>query len=235
MTGPDARVTMRKQAARLLERLRPPGAADALLGAWRDHGLHRDVRAAVAAALRRVPDDPRAFAALEEAAGAHASEPLLRTLFQANPDEYAPAVRPRYAALVRLLLAAADGPGVRFRGRRAFQTWAGCYAGGFDDLLATVGGPADPAGDADLRILEPLVAAEVVGTEVLDVLARLLPAARRLAGRGDLVANLLAMRIAGAAGGAAGWPDEWRAVLDGLRRSPHVDVRLKAIDVDPDA
>ncbi|GGV22052.1 hypothetical protein GCM10010182_50560 [Actinomadura cremea] len=354
LTGPDARVTMRKQAARLLEWLRPPGAADALLGAWRDRGLHRDVRAAVAAALRRVPDDPRAFAALEEAAGAHASEPLLRTLFQAKPDEYAPAVRPRYAALVRLLLAAADGPGVRFRGRRAFQTWAGCYEGGFDDLLATVGDPADPAGDADLRILEPLVAAEVVGAEVLDVLARLLPAAesggpgrrrllalvatvggphagappggsraarirrtiellrdrplflpqvvdlafglppladaraasadelaaaldalavllrdrplvlaesewrlrgvlgarygrppvppprllpaaRRLAGRGDLVAHLLAMRIAGAAGGAAGWPDEWRAVLDGLRRSPHVDVRLKAIDVDPDA
>ncbi|QFG26631.1 hypothetical protein [Actinomadura sp. WMMB 499] len=354
LTGPDARVTMRKQAARLLERLRPPGAADALLGAWRDPGLHRDVRAAVAAALRRIPGDPRAFAALEGAAGPYASEPLLRTLFQAQPQEYAPADRPRYAALVRLLLAAADGPGVRFRGSRAFQAWAWDYTGGFDDLLATVGDAADPAGDVDLRILGPLVAAEVVGAQTLDVLARLLPAAesggpgrrrllalvgavggsragtppgerraallrrtiellrdrplllpqvveltfdlppladartaaaneladaldalagllrdrpvvlaevdwrvrtvvgrgygqaavspprllpaaRRLAGREHLVAHLLAVRIVGTAGGTAGWPDEWRALLDDLRRSPHADVRRKAIDTDPDA
>lgn len=354
LTGPDAKVTTRKQAARLLERLRPPGAADALLGAWRDPRLHRDVRAAVAAALRRIPDDPRAFAALEDAAGPYASEPLLRTLFQALPGEYAPAVRPRYAALVRRLLAAADGPGVRFRGTRAFHAWARHYEGGADDLLAAVGDPADPAGDAELPVLEALVSAGTVRDEILGVLRSLLPAAdsrgparrrllslvgvlgvrrghgrtdpaeadlarraaallapsplylrqvvdltftlpplaepdrasadelaealgslagllrdrpavalgmdwrfrsvfghvngrrtpmppsvllpavRGLVAQGHLVAHLLAMRAAGPAGAAAGWPDEWRAVLDDLRRSPHVDVRVQAIDVDPD-
>lgn len=33
LAGPGSKVTVRKQAARLLERLRPPGAADALLRA----------------------------------------------------------------------------------------------------------------------------------------------------------------------------------------------------------
>ncbi|MFD0905813.1 hypothetical protein [Actinomadura sediminis] len=354
LAGPGAKVTARKQAARLLERLRPPGAADALLGAWRDPRLHRDVRAAVAAALRRFPDDPRAFTALEDAAGPYASEPLLRTLFQALPEEYAPAARPRYAALVRRLLAASDGPGVRFRGTRAFQVWARHYEGGFADLLAAVGDPANPAGDAELPVLEALVSAGAVRDEVLGVLEgllpaagargparrrllslvrvlgarrgpgrdapveagparraaallaphplylrqvveltfafppladpgrasadelaealgslagllrdrpaaaleldwrfrslvghrngrrtpvpppRLLPAVRGLVAQGHLVAHLLAMRAAGAAGDAAGWPDGWRAVLDDLRRSPHVDVRVQAIDVDPD-
>lgn len=354
LTGPDAKVTARKQAARLLERLRPPGAADALLGAWRDPHLHRDVRAAVAAALRRIPEDPRTFTALEDAAGPYASEPLLRTLFQAVPEEYAPAVRPRYAALVRRLLAAADGPGVRWRGTAAFGVWARHYEGGFDDLLAAVGDPADPAGDAELPVLEALMYAGAVRGEVLGVLERLLPeagargparrrllslvrvlaarhgrgradpaaadlarraaallaphplhlqqvvdlafaspplaeprlatagelaaavgslaellrdrpavalgldwrlrsvfghrrgrraplppplllpAVRGLIAQGHLVAHLLAMRAVGTAGDAAGWPDEWRAVLDDLRRSPHVDVRVQAIDADPD-
>ncbi|OLT24691.1 hypothetical protein BJF79_44920 [Actinomadura sp. CNU-125] len=353
LTGPDAKVTMRKQAARLLERLRPPGAVDALLGAWRDPGLHRDVRVAVAASLRRFPDDPRAFTALDDAAGPYASEPLLRTLFQARPDEYAPAHRPGYAALVRRLLGAADGPGVRFRARGAFQTWAYWYEGGFEDLLATVGDPDDPAGDADLQIVQGLVTSGIIGAEILDVLARLLPAAgsagpgrrrllslvsviggtrggdphddpraglvrrtiellgdrplllpqvvdltwefppladvraasadeladaldalaellrdrpllvaesdsrlrrilapgygrrplppslplpaaRRLAGRGHLTAHLLAVSVTVAVGSAAGWPDEWRAVLDDLRGSPHPDVQGKAIDVHTD-
>ncbi|NDU75336.1 hypothetical protein GWI34_22315 [Actinomadura sp. DSM 109109] len=176
LTGPDGTVTLRKQAARLIERLRVPGAADALLRAWGDPGLHRDVRVAVAAALRRMPEDPRAFAALEAAAGPHASEALLRTLFQAKPAEYAPAHRPAYAALVRRLGGAADDPGVRFRASKAFAVWARWYTGGFDAVLAAVADPADPGGDVELPVLNALVHAGTVGREALGVLSALLAA-----------------------------------------------------------
>ncbi|MGW2309290.1 HEAT repeat domain-containing protein [Actinomadura luteofluorescens] len=146
LTGPDGTVAVRKQAARLIERVRVPGAAEALLRAWDDPRLHRDVRVAVAAALRRMPEDPRALAALDAAAGPYSSEPLLRTHLQARPAEYAPAHRPAYAALVRRLGAAADGPGVRFRASKAFASWVRWYTGGHEAVLAAVADPADPAG-----------------------------------------------------------------------------------------
>ncbi|SFO49157.1 hypothetical protein SAMN04489713_106307 [Actinomadura madurae] len=347
LTGPVGKVTARKQAARLLERLRPPGAADALLQAWNDPGLHRDVRIAVATALRHMPEDPRALAALGDAAGPYASEPMLRALFQAAPSEYAPAHRPAFAALVRRLGTAADGPGVRFRASKAFAVWAQWYAGGFDTVFTAVADPADPAGDAELSVLNALVRAGSVGEEALDVLgsllaagtdgrarsraesiaqtisnlpaghrhallarrlvrmlaehplyiaqavdaaldsarlagdgagaeriadvlvavadllrdrpaltariadrrlfyalgghgvrreggtARLLPAARLLAGRDDVASHLLAVALVRQAGPAAEWPDGWRDLLDGLRRSAHVEVRQDAWDVAP--
>ncbi|WP_433479385.1 HEAT repeat domain-containing protein [Spirillospora sp. CA-142024] len=348
LTGPDAKVVVRKQAARLLERLRPPDAADVLLRAWNDPGLHRDVRVAVAAALRRMPEDPRAIAALADAAGPHASELLFRTLFQAKPSQYAPRHRPAYAALVRRLGRAADGPGVRFRAAKPFAAWAPWYAEGYGDVLAAIADPADPAGDDELPILRALVWDGTVGDEALDVLSsllaaepgdsarsravgiahlfgrlpsghrsaplarrvvrmlaahplyvaqavdvaldsarltedgvtaervaaelgaladllhdrpalaatvtgrrlvnaigghgarsgggpeRLLPAARLLAGRDDFAAQLLAAGVVRTAGPAAGWPGEWRDLLDGLRRSAHVEVRQYAWDVIPD-
>ncbi|MFG2247530.1 hypothetical protein [Spirillospora sp. NPDC048823] len=347
LTGPDGKVTARKQAARLLQRLRVPGAADVLLHAWNDPGLHRDVRVAVADALRRMPEDPRVIAALGDAAGPYASELMLRTLFQAKPSEYAPAHRPAYAALVRRLVSAADGPGVRFRASKAFGAWAPWYAEGYGDILAAVADPGDPAGDDDLQVLHALVRAGTVADEALGVLsalvdaelgersrsrakaiaqtigglpaghanaplarravrilaghplyaaqaaevalraarltedgvtaeqiagelaaladllrdrpvltaaftgnrlfhavgghgarepggpARLLPAARLLAGRGDIVSHLLAAALVRQAGPAAGWPAGWRDLLDELRRSGHVEVRQNAWDVIP--
>jgi hypothetical protein len=347
LTGPDGKVTTRKQAARLLERLRPPGAADVLLGAWNGPDLHRDVRVAVATALRHMPEDPRAISALDDAAGPYSSEPMLRTLFQAKPSEYAPAHRAAMAALVRRLGTAADGPGVRFRASKAFAVWAPWYAEGFDAILAAVADPADPAGDEELSVLNALVRAGTVGEEALEVLgsllaaepgdrarsraasiaqaignlaaghrnaplarrvvrmlaghplyiaqavdvalgsarlredgvtaervaaelaavadllrdrpaltariverrlvytlgghgmrggggpARLLPAVRLLAGRGDVASHLLAVGIVRQAGPAAGWPGEWRDLLDGLRRSAHVEVRQDAWDAGP--
>lgn len=240
----------------------------------------------MASALRRIPDDPRMFAALEDAAGPHASEPLLRALFQARPAEYRPADRARYTALVLRLLGAADGPGVRFRGTKAFRGWARWYQGEYDGVLASVADPADPAGETALPVLRALVDTGVVRDEAVDVLRsllsagvaeladgldaladllrgrplvladiewrlgtvlgprygqtpvpgpRLLPAARRLAGREHLVAHLPALRITETAGHVAGWPGEWREVLDDLRRSPHVEVQRQALDIDPDA
>ncbi|TDC55686.1 hypothetical protein E1281_11285 [Actinomadura sp. KC345] len=347
LTGPAGKVTARKESARLLERLRVPGAADVLLRAWNDPGLHRDVRVAVAAALRRMPEDPRAVAALGDAAGPYASELMLRTLCQAKPSEYAPAHRPAYAALVRRLVSAADGPGVRFRTSKAFGAWVSWYEEGFAEVFAAVADPGDPAGDDELPVLHALVRAGSAGEEALDVLsalvnadlgdrarvrataiaqtignlpaghpnaplarrairilaghplyvaqaadvalgsahltddgataervadelaaladllrdrpaltvtlserrlfhavggygvrreggaARLVPAVRLLAGRGDMASHLLAAALVRQMGPVAGWPDDWRGLLDELRRSDHLEVRQNAWDVRP--
>ncbi|MBN6051837.1 hypothetical protein JYK22_07805, partial [Nonomuraea sp. RK-328] len=179
LTGPGGKVTLRKQAARRLGRDRPPGAADVLLRAWADPGLHRDVRVAVASVLREMPEDPRTLDALAEAAGRHAGEAMLRTLFQAHPMEYAPATRPRYADLVRRLLLAADLPGVRFRGRRAFGLWARWYRGDLEEIVETV---ADPG--ADERVVEVFLALLGGGDDPFPDARRPRPAGRRRSRRG---------------------------------------------------
>ncbi|RFU36774.1 hypothetical protein DZF91_36380 [Actinomadura logoneensis] len=173
LTSRDVKVTVRKQAVRLLERHRPPGALDALLGTWRDPALHRDVRVAVAVALRRFPDDPRALEALAEAPREHASEEMLRMLYQASPAEYAPEARPALAMLVRACLNASDLPGVRFRGRKAFAAWARWYPGGHTRTLAAAADPDDPSGDTEAMVLASLVEVGAVRDEALDVLDRL--------------------------------------------------------------
>ncbi|KAB2352724.1 HEAT repeat domain-containing protein [Actinomadura rudentiformis] len=342
LSGPDSKVTVRKQAARQLARHRTEGAADVLLRAWRDPGLHPDVRVAVAVALRWMPEDPRALAALGDAAGPYAGELLLRTLYQAQPAEYGPEHRPRYAALVRSLLGASELPGVRFRAARAFATWARWYEGGYADILEAVGDPAAPAEKTEMPVLLALLGTGELGEEVLPVLDRLLatgldevararidritssltghrtpsrkalarraaerlaadplyvshaarlyvsllpaptgagnapsperfadelaglahllrdrpahagrlaggsllsrfrwrteppallPAARRLAGEGHLVAGLFAVTIVQRAGPDADWAPEWRELLETLRRSEHLEVRQEAWDV----
>ncbi|XVQ15295.1 hypothetical protein ACQP1W_23045 [Spirillospora sp. CA-255316] len=173
LTGTDSKITVRKQAARQLERHRPPGAAALLLAAWRDPGLHRDLRVAVAVALRHMPEAPGALEALDDAAGPYADEVLHRALYQAQPWEYALEHRPRYAALVRRLLKAAGGPGVRFRGARAFGAWVRWYEGGLGEIIAAVGDPGDPDGWRDLPVFLSLLDTGTIGDEVVDVLDRL--------------------------------------------------------------
>ncbi|MFI0404336.1 hypothetical protein [Actinomadura sp. 3N508] len=175
LTGPESKVTARKQAARLLEHHRPPGAADTLLRAWDDTELHKDVRVAVAVALSRMPEAPGALEALNAAAGPYASEQMLRTLFQTRAEDYPPAYRPAYAALVRRLLGAADGPGVRFRGAKAFGAWVYWYEGGVDEILATAGDPTAPA-RTEMAVLLGLLRTGRIRDEVLGVLERLVAA-----------------------------------------------------------
>jgi hypothetical protein len=172
--GPDSKVTLRREAVRQLSRNRPPEAVDLLLRAWDEPHLHRDVRVAVAAALRRMPEDRRSLEALTEAAGRYAGELMLRTLFQAQPWEYAPADRSGYADLVRRLLTAADGPGVRFRGARAFATWAPWYRGGFDQIIEAVADPAAPGNDADMQVFLALLRTGTIREQTLEVLRRLI-------------------------------------------------------------
>ncbi|MBA9004193.1 hypothetical protein [Thermomonospora cellulosilytica] len=342
LTGPNSKVTVRKQAALQLVRNRPPGAVDILLDAWNDPGLHRDVRVSVATALRRIPEDARALRALDAAVEVYAGGPLFRALCQAQPWEYAPSHRPAYAALVLRLLDAATDPGVRFRAAKAFRVWAEWYEGGYDTVLEAVADPADPDGDERLPVFMALLSSGQVDDQVLPVLERLLtagsrprardrivtiarglteprqtsgsrdlarraadllaghprylaqatsimvqllpepdddprfpdrladelwrladalrdrpvlatrtfgrpltsrissygrqvippdallPAARRLAAEGHLVAELLALAITDSAGLASGWTAPWREVLDGLRRSPRVEIHSEA-------
>ncbi|MFD1938659.1 hypothetical protein ACFSKW_45035 [Nonomuraea mangrovi] len=171
LTAPESKITLRKLAARRLGRDRPPGAVEVLLRAWADPGLHRDVRATVAAVLRGMPEDPRTLAALMETPGRYADEVILRTLFQAHPMEYAPAARPGYADLVRRLLMSADLPGVRFRGSKAFSLWAHWYRGGFEEILEAV---ADPGVDGQImEVFLALLRTGAIQSRMLDVLARL--------------------------------------------------------------
>ncbi|MFG1688711.1 hypothetical protein ACGFNP_51795 [Nonomuraea sp. NPDC049269] len=171
LTAPGSKVTLRKLAARQLGHNRPPGAVDVLLRAWADPGLHQDVRVAVASVLRGMPEDPRTLDALGEAVGRHTDELMLRTLFQAHPTEYAPGVRPRYADLVRRLLMAADLPGVRFRGSKAFGLWAPWYRGGFEEIIEAA---ADPGTNEQvMEVFLALLRTGAIRFQTLDVLARL--------------------------------------------------------------
>ncbi|MFG2001851.1 HEAT repeat domain-containing protein [Spirillospora sp. NPDC048911] len=205
LSAPDSKVTVRKQAARQLERHRTEGAADVLLRAWGDPELHPDVRVAVAVALRRMPEDPRAFEALGDAAGPDAGELLLRTLYQAQPAEYGPAHRPRYASLVRSPLGASELAGVRFRAVRAFATWARWYEGGYSDILDAAGDPSAPAEAAELPVLLALLGAGEIGDEVLPVLDRLLAAGLDETARSriDRITSALAARDAAGRRGLA--------------------------------
>ncbi|MFI6866552.1 hypothetical protein [Nocardia sp. NPDC050406] len=166
----EGRVGARKLAARQLVSQRVPEAVDLLLRAWADPDLHPDVRIAVATALRRVPENARARAALAEIPHRYASEAMIRTLLQATPGEYAPEHRAAVADLVRDLLAAAEGPGVRFRAAKAFAVWVPWLRGGTGDIIeAAVSGD-----DSDLTVFATLVKNGLIRAEALTVLRRLL-------------------------------------------------------------
>jgi hypothetical protein len=170
LSAPTTKITVRKAVVRLLARQRPPGAVDRLLRAWRDPDLHQDVRLAVAVALQQLPEDPRALPALDDAVDRYACEPMLRTLFRAQPLEYAPANRPAYANLISRLLTVAEQPGVRFRGARAFGAWAHWYQGGFNGVIADLTGSETAAARAALPVFTALLRTGVIKGEVIDVL-----------------------------------------------------------------
>ncbi|MFF3437104.1 hypothetical protein [Streptosporangium sp. NPDC002721] len=176
LTDPGGKVTLRKHVARQVERNRPPGAADLLLRVWADAGLHRDVRAAVASALLRMPEDARTLDALGAEAGRYADESMFRMLFQAGPLEYAPPVRPGYADLMGRLLSAATLPGVRFRGSKAFAAWAHWYRGDVEPITTAVGDPRAEGGESVLPMFLALLRTGAIRSQALDVLTRLVAA-----------------------------------------------------------
>ncbi|ANP50787.1 hypothetical protein J2Z21_004567 [Streptomyces griseochromogenes] len=95
-----AKVTSRKEAARLCARFLPPQRAVALLAhAFRAPDSHPDVRTAVLRALPPLLDVPEAWHLLEEAVHDDAP-PVLQAVAEVSPWELAAAHRAGYAAVV---------------------------------------------------------------------------------------------------------------------------------------
>ncbi|TDE29481.1 hypothetical protein [Actinomadura sp. 6K520] len=117
----DGRITARKEAARILLRNRVPDAMDVLAAAWDDPGQHRDVRAAIASAVRARLDEPVAQRILAEAA--EGPRDLARQVLGAPPVDVEERFRSRYAALV-LRVARSTDPEARAAALPAVATWA---------------------------------------------------------------------------------------------------------------
>jgi hypothetical protein len=94
----SAKVTARKEAARLLGDHRPPGALDLLLSVVADDHVHRDLRVAIGRSLRGFLDDDRTWRVLGTFPGR--SEDEARSLLETAPGQLAPRHRPRFAELV---------------------------------------------------------------------------------------------------------------------------------------
>ncbi|MFC4145123.1 hypothetical protein ACFO0M_02535 [Micromonospora mangrovi] len=97
LTGP-AKVTSRKEAARLLARYGPPEVLATLLAAYTDPDAHRDVRAAIVAAARRRLEIEASWTILRRAVDGSREE--RRAVLWAHPYAMAERHRPRYAALL---------------------------------------------------------------------------------------------------------------------------------------
>ncbi|GAA3226952.1 hypothetical protein GCM10017691_16890 [Pseudonocardia petroleophila] len=124
-----ATVTARKELVRWQQAFRPEGALDTLLAAW--PGGHRDVRIAVLTALRPWFGDDR-VAALYAQAG-EGERDLALAVLAAVPGRTAPALRPRYAALVRRITAHPE-PDVARAALHALGRWVPWDPGARDAL-----------------------------------------------------------------------------------------------------
>ena len=102
-----AKVTSRKEAARLLGRFGPASSMGTLLAAYGKEGQHRDVRAAIVSAARGRLEAPESWAILE--AGVRGSHEELQAVLGASPEAVAGRYRTRFAALVADAGRSADG------------------------------------------------------------------------------------------------------------------------------
>ncbi|WP_422774006.1 hypothetical protein ACN28C_14630 [Plantactinospora sp. WMMC1484] len=105
LTG-AAKVTSRKEAARLLGRYGPPPVMATLLDAYTDPGAHRDVRAAIVSAARQRLPAEASWTILRAAVDGSREE--RRAVLGAYPYTIPERHRPRYAALVVEACRAAD-------------------------------------------------------------------------------------------------------------------------------
>ncbi|SEL86776.1 hypothetical protein SAMN05444354_109115 [Stigmatella aurantiaca] len=93
------KVTVAKEALRLLGAFRSPQSMALLHQQWRRPELHRDVRIAVGHAARQLLDDPEAWTLLEEMAQSPDTA-VATSLLEQNSAAIPVTLRPRYAALV---------------------------------------------------------------------------------------------------------------------------------------
>ncbi|MGP4023302.1 hypothetical protein [Actinomadura sp. 3N407] len=117
----DGKITAQKEAVRILLHNRVPDALDIVAAAWDDPGRHRDVRAAIASAVRDHLDEPVARRILAEAA--EGPRDLARQVLGTPPTYVEERFRGRYAALVLRVARSAD-PEAREAALPAVATWA---------------------------------------------------------------------------------------------------------------
>ncbi len=103
---PRAKVTSRKEAARLLARYGPPQVMTALLDTYTNPQTHRDVRAAIVSAARQRLDTPASWAILETALRGSREE--RRAVLAASASEVADRHGARYAAFITDACRSAD-------------------------------------------------------------------------------------------------------------------------------
>ncbi|MFD9329518.1 hypothetical protein [Streptomyces sp. NPDC060065] len=122
LLGPDAKVTSRKEAARLAAvRLPLPRAAELLTEAYAAPGAHVDVRAACVAVAGGLLSEEPVWDLLRDAAGA---EPVLRTaVLRASPLDLPEPSRERYARLIRDVCST-DDPQTATLAFDALASWA---------------------------------------------------------------------------------------------------------------
>ncbi|MDR7326893.1 hypothetical protein J2S44_007143 [Catenuloplanes niger] len=131
LTGP-AKVTSRKEAARLLGRFGPPAVMTVLHDAYTRPDQHRDVRAAIVSAARQRLGAEESWAVLRTAVGGSRED--RRAVLSTHPYRIAARHRRRYAEFV-VDAATADDREVRRVAFGQFRSWAP-WLTGVDDLIA---------------------------------------------------------------------------------------------------
>ncbi|WP_017587022.1 hypothetical protein [Nocardiopsis ganjiahuensis] len=164
------KVTVRRTAARLLARHRPPGAVAALARILRRADEHRDVLAAVAGALLCSTDDPVARQALAERVPDFAEEEIQFALLGVDPEQLPPAVRGEAADIVATL------PVPRRSHWRMDGWWARWSVWGsetVDDVVDAVC-DLDQSGDRALATFRQVIARGQGRDRIAELLERLL-------------------------------------------------------------
>ncbi len=116
-----AKVTSKKEAARLLGAHRPAGAVDVLLDVAAGDAIHRDLRIAIWRSLRDFLDDERVWRLL--AVSPATAEDEVRSLLETVPDQLAERHRARWSGLV-LDAAMSSSQRVRAQAFAALASWA---------------------------------------------------------------------------------------------------------------
>jgi len=145
LARPKLKLTVHKEAIRLLGGVWLPGAAELLGEQWSGDGLHRDLRVALLHAARRRLDDPGSWAMLESAA-LYPEREVARSLLESALADVDPPHRPRYATL---LVRLARHPSVEVR--KALMAQLGLKTG-----WGTVA-PAEAAVAASEVVLAPVL------------------------------------------------------------------------------
>jgi hypothetical protein len=120
LADPQAKVTARKEAVRLIGQLRVPGSLDVLAELGSSAGAHVDVRIAAARTLRHFLDDDSAWMAVEDLAVAGRDAGL--SLIKTRPAQIAVRHRARFAQV--LALAASGGDPEVIEALGAWARWS---------------------------------------------------------------------------------------------------------------